>query len=340
MIQQYCNKVEDPGSKKRPIRKDQDAETYRLVDDIDRRVNSDPEKDKEFVNERRYFNSFEDVRIAREWADGWAHFLNNVCQRDFKLRDHDTCPKNVTHVGYTIDPDQRAKDHYKHASSSVLQYLVDATALVLSDQLTKEGQRLGEFKMRYHSLRLIHDEDLADASEHLDSMEAGSYVIFGGTNTTYGGNSNVSAHQGDVQQLYDKNQAELWNKTHFREGLMRIDAAYDTELERIKLTEETADLFKKCKESWDLLEGAKSAGKDDLKQVNDLRIQFRDNIEEWAEPWCGLFEDATKLRQINGHFGTFIKAVAALNIYPEKANTGMIAALDEGEGEDVEMTGQ
>lgn len=358
MIQQYCDKVQDRGSGVRPIRHElEEPEIYKVVQDIDTQIEFEPNKHKDHPRERRYFENFEDVRVAREWADRWMNYLNIVCQRDFSLKDHDTCPKNVTHVGFTVGPDERVKAHAEHKSSSRLMYLVDAAALVVSKRMHKASQNLGTFKMRYHTLRLIHSEDNADPSEHYDSMMAGSYIIFGGTNSVYGGNNNISAHSKDHIHLYEPNERALELDGRFARNLERISANFDREQLRVKVDREIAIKFKECKDSWNLIESDKRKSRDGLRELNNTRADMTQAIEEWSRHWFELMLAIEKHGRINEYWGTLVRAVAKLPIYSAETNRLMLRALamdelpggiaendeyeqaEEGADNDVEMVG-
>lgn len=252
------------------------------------------------------------------------NYLNIVCQRDFPLRDHDTCPKNVTQVGFTVGPDERVKAHAEHKSSSRLMYLVDAAAIVVSKRMHKASQNLGTFKMRYHTLRLIHSEDNADPSEHYDSMMAGSYIIFGGTNSVYGGNNNISAHTKDHIHLYEPNERTLGLDGRFAQNLERISANFDREQLQVKVDRKIAIKFKECKDSWNLIESDKHKSRDGLRESNSTRADMTQAIEEWSRHWFELMLAIEKHGRINEYWGTLIRAVAKLPIYSAETNRLML----------------
>ncbi|KAF2219611.1 hypothetical protein BDZ85DRAFT_298874 [Elsinoe ampelina] len=236
--------------------------------------------------ERRYFNSDTDKQSAREWAASWNLYLEKCRRPPFNMHDLDTVPKDVCHVGYTYQPYVRLNAHTTHSSSGRLMDLVDAAALVMS----RETNLTHEFRMRYHTLRLIHEEGLAKMSEHFDSLLANSYVWLGGTNTTFGGGSNVSAER--ERRLYPKNYRQLKATGRFLDNFQRITDSVSRDVERVNIHRNIVQMIKDYKSTVKDVKKGNLDAKMQLHEADKASEEAQRIAEYVAKQWCEVLKPA------------------------------------------------
>ncbi|KAF2219409.1 hypothetical protein BDZ85DRAFT_41735 [Elsinoe ampelina] len=135
------------------------------------------------ITPRRYLTRQSDVKAATQWADSMIQYLDKL-QTELGMTSTDPFPRTMAHVGYTNNGIATRASHFAHTSSSPLLDLFEATSVYLFGQ---------KYRMRYHTLRLVHDRDLAGVHQHLDRVILASYVHLGGLDAGSGGNADVLA---------------------------------------------------------------------------------------------------------------------------------------------------
>ncbi|PNS17059.1 hypothetical protein CAC42_5023 [Sphaceloma murrayae] len=306
-------------------RSDQSRELLELVAKIDTAVQPSARSKRRMANQRRYIHNGEDVAVALAWMSNWRRYLAK-CQSDYNLTNDDEVPKDVCHVGYTYTPNARMKEHMKHGSSGQLLDLVDAAAIAVSERRFPEGRVV---RMRYHTLRLIHAEKIAEESEHFDSMVFLSYFWLGGTNTVFGGGSNQSASK--YPHLYKENLSELEAHGHFLNNYQGMLDRLDTEVKRRAAYKEARKLKKDFDQRLHELGPRAQKGKEILEEVHKVRKQTHDLVEQEAEKWRGVLEPWQIAKVANGHLREALKGMVELGVHHRNVREAVRQTLENSE---------
>ncbi|KAF2219610.1 hypothetical protein BDZ85DRAFT_44346 [Elsinoe ampelina] len=258
-----------------------------IVRKIDEAVNADTTA-KAHKHHRRYLTSAEDVRVLRSWLGWWEEYLSDI-QSVYGMQDDQELPKDITYVGWTHTPHISKQSHSLHCNSLSLVNLVDAAAIALSKEIHQSGKVV---KMRYHTLRLVYDEEVSEDGEHFDSLLTGSYYWMGGLKTVFGGGFHDAAHDPEYKHLYEHNHGQLEIMGHLLDNMQRVNENMKKDIERVEMHQQLVNELKQAIEKLPTLGAEIRKGKAELRKLNHLRKLRKQQKQEVKEALLALLRAA------------------------------------------------